>query len=75
VTPFPSFPQIQSADLGEGEQKLFMQIAIPSQVVLTSPPFSKTENGGGRRGSGVVVRGRMGESERQVEGLSEGFGG
>jgi hypothetical protein len=28
VTPFPSFPQIQSADLGEGEWKVCMEREI-----------------------------------------------
>ena len=67
-------------------------IIIISDIVSTSP-ISKSGNGGGGRGSGVAaravvergrdiesLRGRMGESERQVEGLfesllSQSFGG
>ena len=32
MTPFPSFPQIQSADLGEGECDVFMNIIISWKV-------------------------------------------
>jgi len=32
MTPFPSFPQIQSADLGEGECRVFMKTIISSKV-------------------------------------------
>ena len=32
MTPFPSFPQIQSADLGEGECAVFMKTIISWKV-------------------------------------------
>jgi len=32
MTPFPSFPQIQSTDLGEGELRLFMKTLSSSKV-------------------------------------------
>jgi len=32
MTPIPSFPQIQSADLGEGECRVFMNMLISLKV-------------------------------------------
>ena len=71
LDPLPVLPPNQSSDLGEGEWKLFMNAQITNQVLMTPPPFSVFENGGGRRGSGVVarvesLRGRMSEGERQA---------
>ncbi|GEM_PF-6674573 len=37
--PLPILPPNQRADLGEGEQKLFMNIFITSQRVITPPPI------------------------------------
>jgi hypothetical protein len=54
VTPFPSFPKIQSADLGEGECDVFMKTKIQfHQDIVILPHFRLLKWG---RQEGVVMR-------------------
>jgi hypothetical protein len=50
VTPFPSFPQIQSTDFGEGEWKVFMKNEIQIQDSVVPPQKSVFDFGGGAEG-------------------------
>jgi hypothetical protein len=58
VTPFPSFPQIQSADLGEGELSVYMRhetINTKVQARLASLRELQSATGEGLRRSRTLL--------------------
>ena len=50
LDPLPVLPPNLSADLGEGECAVYMNIFVTTQVEIIPPPLSVFDNGGGQGG-------------------------